>query len=246
MSLTSYGPRFKTLPKTLKSLLSQNYKPDRIVLWVHENDVNLIPEEVMQFAKSGIEILSIKGPDLRSGTKIIPSLISFPDDVIVTCDDDVIYYDDWLSDLIAAYKQEDEKVIICHRACICEMLDAQSFKPYLDWRGLNIKDELSSASVFPTGIGGVLYPAGCFHEDVINIDLYRKLCLTGDDIWLYFMSTMKGVMKKKIITHLDESPVDGSQEMALWKHNLVGPNDVQLQAMLKHYGREFTDKFMLS
>lgn len=45
--------------------------------------------------------------DIRSYTKLIPSLEKFPNDVIAVCDDDVFYLKDWLKNLYNAYLKYD-------------------------------------------------------------------------------------------------------------------------------------------
>ena len=44
VSLTSYPPRFKTLHLTIKSLLDQTVRPDRIILWIGRGAMDLIPD----------------------------------------------------------------------------------------------------------------------------------------------------------------------------------------------------------
>src|SRR5690606_34955355 len=46
VSLTSYPARFKGLAKTLRTLLAQTVRPDRLILWVAHSDVIKLPKEV--------------------------------------------------------------------------------------------------------------------------------------------------------------------------------------------------------
>jgi hypothetical protein len=89
VSLTSYPLRFATLPLTLRSLLCQAVKPDRIVLWVPHDDEPIIPEAVRRLTSYGVEIRTTD--DIKSFKKIIPAVRAFPDAFIVTADDDVYY-----------------------------------------------------------------------------------------------------------------------------------------------------------
>ena len=43
VSLTSYPPRFAVLAKTLRSLIDQRVKPDRLVLWIAHDDTAQLP-----------------------------------------------------------------------------------------------------------------------------------------------------------------------------------------------------------
>ena len=91
VSLTSMPDRMKYLHLTLYSLLRQSFKPDRVVLWLAENQFpsreNEIPGAVLSLKKYGLEIRWYH--DIKSYKKLIPGLKTFPDDIIVTADDDV-------------------------------------------------------------------------------------------------------------------------------------------------------------
>ena len=176
VSLTSYPPRFGGLKYTLQSLVTQSFRPDCIVLWINEADVDKLPADVLAFTKLGVEVRAVRGVDLKCGKKIFPALISFADSTIVTCDDDVIYYKDWLFDLVRASRDDGGSNILCHRASICKMNGDAEFLPYMDWESFGKNDVGIGMDVFPTGVGGVLYPPGCFHPDVMNLDLFLKLC----------------------------------------------------------------------
>ena len=45
ISLTSYSERFNTLPLVLNSLQNQTILPDKIELWIEENDKPLLPDK---------------------------------------------------------------------------------------------------------------------------------------------------------------------------------------------------------
>src|SRR5688500_5188057 len=54
ISLTSYPARFRTLHLSLRCLLTQSIKPDRIVLWIAREDLPLLPASVRKLAAHGI------------------------------------------------------------------------------------------------------------------------------------------------------------------------------------------------
>ena len=58
------------------------------------------------------------------------------------------------------------------------------------------------------------------------------------------MSTIAGFVKRKIVSDFDETPISGSQGVALWRGNLYsGGNDVQLKAMISYFGSRFIEKY---
>ena len=96
VTLTSYPPRFPTLGATLRSLLDQTVQADRTILWLAEQDLALLPDDVIVLKDFGLEIRTCA--DLRSYKKLIPALQAFPDAWFATADDDVYYRPDWLEE----------------------------------------------------------------------------------------------------------------------------------------------------
>lgn len=154
VSLTSYPPRFGGLKYTLQSLVNQSFRPDDIVLWVNDGDVDKLPSDVLAFANAGVSIRAVRGVDLKCGKKIFPALMSFSGSSIVTCDDDVIYYEDWLSDLAKASQDDGGTNVVCHRASVCQMKNSAEFMPYMEWESFSKSDMFVGMDVFPTGVGG--------------------------------------------------------------------------------------------
>ena len=101
VSLTSYAARFGTLGLTLRCLLTQSVKPDRVILWLAPEDIVRLPMPIRALTRHGLDIRETR--DLRSYTKIIPALRAFPDAIIVTADDDLFYERHWLLALVRAW-----------------------------------------------------------------------------------------------------------------------------------------------
>jgi len=232
ISLTSYPPRFEKLPATIKCLLSQSLSFDRLVLWISHEDRGLLTREILELQESGLEIRYCE--NLRSFKKIIPSLREFPDSFLVTADDDVYYWPSWLSELVACWKENGEA--ICHRAHFV-LLDAHGIPlEYNRWEFETSRHE-TSRFVFQTGIGGVLYPPGIFHPDVLKEDIFRRYCFAADDVWLYWMMRRNGGCAKKTPKAHRMFTWQGTQESGLYVTNVLnGGNDQCIQNMLSLYG----------
>lgn len=233
VSLTSYPPRFGTLHLTLKSLLSQSFVADRIVLWIAHADMASLPTAVTDLQQAGLEIIACD--DIKSYKKMIPLLEQSRNTAIVTADDDVFYWRDWLRQLVQA-RNPGKLEVICHRMHRMKLNVDGLPVSYNDWE-LETTNAESSPLNFPTGIGGVLYPPNVFGPEVLNVDAFTKLCPRGDDIWFWWMARANGATFKRVpeinVVHCWE----GSQDVALWKDNLVGRfNDDQIRAMIGAYG----------
>lgn len=242
VSLTSYPERMYELHYCLYSLLTQSLKPDKVILWLAEEEFpdreKDLPQKVLDFIHNGLEIKWCK--NIKSYKKLIPALQEFPEAIIVTADDDVFYPSDWLEKLYNSYLQNPEN-IHCHRAHIITFDKKGSILPYQNWN-FCIKDSNPSYKNFFTGVGGVLYPPGSFFEDINKEDLFLKLASNADDIWFWAMLVLNN---KKIqvvddpineITYVNpKRELDNSEESTLFKSNRLGGNDCQLKSVLNKY-----------
>jgi hypothetical protein len=185
VTLTSYGKRIKsTAPYTICSLLNQTVLPDRIILWLAEGTV--IPPILKDLTKKGVEIKFCE--DLKSYKKLIPALKQFPDDVLITADDDVYYPENWFEQLKNAYSNDNTK-IYAHRMHEISFDEQKNMMPYRKWRHAATRGR---GVLFPTGIGGILYPPRSLDEDCCKIEEFMNLAPHGDDIWFWAMAKLKG------------------------------------------------------
>ncbi|WP_459618359.1 hypothetical protein [Bordetella sp. 2513F-2] len=235
VSLTSYRKRFRILPRTLACLLNQSVQPDRIILWIAQEERALLPESVRSLEGQGLEIRYCA--DIKSYKKIIPTLEEEPSAFIVTADDDVRYPSHWLAGLIAAWPGDYRTAVAwrAHRIA----LDPATGRPlpYFKWRWSYRSSTASSTLIFPTGVGGVLYPPGIFHADVTNRALFESLCPNADDVWLYWMWRRNGGRARVVGERLALRQWPGSQYASLWHKNLfLGNNDQCIKNMVGHYG----------
>lgn len=195
VSLTSYGRRVEKgiVYYTLVSLLKQTKQPDKIVLWLDSTtwSEKKLPKCLQQIRNYGVDILFCK--DIRSYTKLIPALREFPEDIIVTVDDDVYYSSHLLELLYNAYIQDKSK-IYCIRALEPLFAENHNLCHYNDW----IEKPLDSPFTFPLGVGGVLYPPHSLHPDVCNEDLFMRLCPLADDVWFWMMAIRRGTIRQRI------------------------------------------------
>lgn len=195
VSLTSYGKRLYDVAYTIQSIIRQTQKPNRIILWIDSKDSNIIPNILKHLQKRGLEIIPTRA-DIRSYKKLIHSLEQFPEDTIITIDDDVFYEYDLIERLLNAHVE--------HPTDICSMRvhritrDREGkIKPYNDWNW-TISENGCHPDNFLTGVGGVLYPPHSLAEDVLNMSLFKKIAPTADDVWFFFMARLKGTQIRKV------------------------------------------------
>ena len=244
VSLTSYGTRVKSsTPYAVYSLMRQKVLPNKIVLWLDNDNWNKqnIPFLLKKLERLGLEIRFCE--DLKSYKKLIPALMEFPNDTIITADDDVYYAQDWLKLLIHEHEKKPQK-IICHRARRIEMDDNHNPLSYEKWNFFSHKNYCHYEEyVFPTSGGGVLYPPHSLHKDVMKKKLFLKLSPMADDIWYWAMAIINkeyfGINAPFVVVpngynghlHAVETP----HPTALYFNNSKGGNDTQFKAVLDYY-----------
>lgn len=188
ISLTSYGRRVgDILPYTIYSLLKQSYKPDMVVLWLdHDNwNEDNIPDKLKLLKEKGLTIRFCK--DLKSYKKHVPALADFPNDLVITTDDDFYYSKDFVARLMKEFEL-DRNRIYTHRAHL-PIIKSGQLLPYEKWNKLVYNREQSP--LFPTTGGGCLFQKRLLHSDALKEELFTKLCPTADDIWFYMMTVLQ-------------------------------------------------------
>ena len=246
ISLTSYGRRVsKILPYTIISLLRQTYKPDMIVLWLDSdnwNDDNL-PKRLVKLKQYGLTIKYCK--DLKSYKKLIPALEMFPNDIIVTCDDDIFYKKDMLGRLMKEYEKDPTR-IYAHRAHKLKFSEGGELLPYNDWE--NQVSGVAGNLVFPTGVAGCLYKRSLLYKDICREDLFMKLAPKADDVWFYFMGLLQHTSRYVLPYQGDICiPLDGFYQYFHRNASLAASNckesqnDVQIQKVMDYYSIKASD-----
>lgn len=234
LTVTSYPPRFPTLALTLKSLLLQSLRPQQTILWVAHDDAAKLPASVLALQKDGLTIRTTA--DTRSYKKIIPAIEAFPQASLVIADDDTYYWPRWLEELVTAAVPGAHEVI-CHRAHRI-ILGADGLpRPYGEWEE-ETAEKGPSRLLFPTGIGGVLYPPGIFAADVTRQDLFTQYCPQADDIWLFWMSSLSGARFRRVGAPRNFITWLSSQQVGLLQSNVLNTdgNDRQIARMIEVYG----------
>ena len=194
VSLTSFPEAIPYAVKAIRSILSGSLLPDKIVLYL---DTQKFPEKILpaelEVLKKEAPILDIRfdAAEIRSYKKLIPALRDFPNDIIITIDDDIHYHPDMLSELVGLHKKIPN-AIIAHR-----VRKANLNTPYRKWRKYKWYDFIFKKYHFThfalqTGVGGVLYPPHSLDEKMLDSTVFMKIAPTVDDIWFWVAAISKG------------------------------------------------------
>lgn len=196
VTLTSTSERLTVLKYTLLSLSEQELKPDHIYLCISK-DAYLIDKGLRQIpawleklvAEGDVEIKWVKntGPY----RKLIPVFeAASEDDLIITCDDDVIYGPQWLSSLVASSKEHPD-AIVCGRARRILRTPWGGFQSYINWPVA--KPGETGKDLVPTGISGVVYKKHLLDTAMMMSNDYLELAPKQDDMWFHAARQRLGV-----------------------------------------------------
>lgn len=242
VSLTSYGKRVsETLPCTLWSLLRQTVKPNRIIVWLdYDNwNENNLPQPLYKLQEAGVEFKFCE--DMKSYKKLIPTLRLYPDNLIITVDDD-LYYDPHLMEwLLEAYKGSDKRTVIGTNATGVTVKDGQ-YLPYSLW----LPNNITTKELCLIGCGGILYPPSVFDDEILKQDLFMRLAPTADDLWFWAMEKRAGLcaaVKERYGTHLHPAvnrlnvyfPEENPDNLYYVNELMGNKNDEQLRNLIEYY-----------
>lgn len=236
VSLTTYDKRLYSVYLTIESIMQQTMKANKIILWLADDLKEFeIPRSLQMQMKRGLEIQYCK--DIKSYKKLIPTLHCYPNNVIITIDDDLIYEIDVIEKLVYAYNNNPSMIYFNRGHRIRLKRDGKPSK-YESWNK-RINDQKVTPLNFPTTGGGTLFPPHCFNNEVFNENVFMNICGSADDIWFYAMSIYNNVLSQKVFTHdlggedyLENADV---QDIALSHYNTKGGNDIQFAAVFDKY-----------
>lgn len=237
VSMTSIPPRIDKVWITIESLLRQTYKPDKIILWLAQDeflDVEL-PIQLMEQQKRGLRIRYCD--NLKSYKKFYYAAKEHPEDYVVTVDDDIIYAEDMLEELVKTYRKYPGGVV-CHRSHHMETQRGR-LRPYNEWINYGDRkhiDRTYSFQNFFTSGAGVLFPIFRLKEEILARDAFMELAPHADDVWLNFCAWVSGVKTintKGILGYM--ITIESSSDKGLSKANIMYQrNDEQIERVLKY------------
>lgn len=253
VSLTSFPERITVVHKAIQSLFDQSLKADKIVLWLADSQFpdreKELPEELMKLVSAGqLEIDWCR--DLKPHKKYLYSLKKYPDDIIITVDDDLVQPEDLIEKLYLSYLENPESVS-CTRVHLMLFDKEEKLIPYARW----IKEASDclyrpSMQLLATGGAGALYPPGLLKKEYLDEELIQDLCPLADDLWLKTVELLSDVPVVLGYEGYKLNVIDDSQGFALFSVNGAGKkNDEQIRKirnwMLETFGKDmFAEKIL--
>lgn len=244
VSLTSFPARINDIWICIESLLRQTVQPDAIILWLAESQFpdKRIPETLEKLKSRGLTVRFCD--DLRSHKKYYSAMKEYPNDCIITFDDDLYYDANVIKRVVDLYSQYPD--CICTNRAHEIVLKEGLVVPYKNWNHNVVTIVKPSNTLLATGGAGTLYPPNLLSHHVFDTELIKSLCFHADDVWLKLMATVNGT---KVVTHSqynkDFLTISSSQNEKLVSQNVFdGGNDIQFQKVCQYFSltaSQFTD-----
>lgn len=233
VSLTTYPARVGNVWRVIEMAANQRGIQDKyaICLYLIKSEFEGIdlPAKIKELQARGLTV-KFNEENLKCHNKYFYAFKDYPEKTIITIDDDLQYNHHSISGLIKKNKEYPDCIIYNRGNRILKN------EPYNNWPFVE-NLTCPQHDVFPTGVGGVLYPPHCCNRFVTDMEVIKKTCLRADDLWLNFMSRLNHT--KVVQTGLKSTYMvlpDTSQQTALWLVNndvvQVG-NDVQINEITK-------------
>lgn len=220
VSLTSYPARMNTLHKVLDTLVQQTRVPDKIVLYLADRQFpdRKLPAELLSYERYGFEV-HWQQEDLGPHKKYFYAMQEYPDDIIITVDDDFLYKQTLIDELLAGYAKFSY-ALIARRGAIVTCQGDGTVAPYFQWYGKYIKPvsyiNVPRMDIFATTGGGTLFPPGLFKKEIFNMESILENCGYADDIWIKVMQLINNVPTVLVNAVFDDVPMEDYEGEGLY------------------------------
>lgn len=235
ISLTTIPSRLDKVSLCIEGLLRQTIKPDKIILWLAKSEFKdiILNEDLISQKKRGLEIHYCD--NLKAHKKYYYTIKKYPNDIVITVDDDTYYPEDLIENMIKIYK-DYKHCVICYAAHEITFKNNEIQK-YSAWNSLSPNAIKPSYMLMAVGWGGVLYPPYCLNKNFLDKEKIKELCFYSDDLWLKAMELLNGTKVKKVNRYTKNwAVIPDTQKQALFNYNVIkGKNDIQLKNVLKEY-----------
>ena len=117
VSMTSWKKRITNVKYVVSSILQCTYKPDKIILNLSTDEFQdkHIPIDLKLLEKYTIFEINWVKENTKAFKKIIPTMELYPDSIIISIDDDIIYPRLFIETILDSYKKQNTDIITLYR-----------------------------------------------------------------------------------------------------------------------------------
>lgn len=249
VSFTSYPARIRYVPQMLSTLYRQTMQPDEIVLWLAEEQFPRREKDLPKSLKKDIDEgrLTLRWcDDLKPHKKYFYAFQEYPEDLVITVDDDLLYTPDMVETLYHSYLRHPDAVSAL-RTHLMMYNEQSGILPYASWfMEYSGAVDTPSQQLMCTGVAGALYPVHLFDSHLLNKQAIIENCLYADDIWLKLMEAASDIPVVLVERKKGLQYIDGSQNSALSNMNVIKQkNDEQLKNSILWFDEQYREGYIL-
>ena len=251
VSVTSHPARIREVVLAIRTVYRQTRQPDKVILWLGEekfpNRYEDLPEELLRLvSEKDLEIRWCE--DIGPHTKYFYAFQEYPDALVITIDDDILYPPDRIENLYQCYLRFP-KAVSAGRADFVPVSEFEEMPPVTIWpEEVDAWVLQPSMQLYAMGVNCVLYPTVLFSQvsELLDKETIRRVCPYADDLWLKAMQAVAGI--PVVVAEPDQplpiSTVE-SQDTALWHYNCVdGGNNVQWKQIEQEIDSRYGSGFL--
>ncbi|MBD5641676.1 MAG: hypothetical protein HDQ91_04585 [Desulfovibrio sp.] len=188
VSLEATASEYDTIAATIESLLCQSMPADKIIIQMSKNSL-LDQQYVYNFIELIDRGLDIHWHDEPEGYgAVIPALINYPDDIIITCGCERSLEPDFLEKLWEAYIRKPSDVH-CFFASRLNLEKGNTPLP----PGEHENDPAASFLIIPHARHGMLLPPRVWSPIATERAIYSRHAPRCPDLWYWMMSVYSGI-----------------------------------------------------
>lgn len=251
VSLTSYPGRISYVHSVIENIAAQTLKPKRVLLWLAKpqfpNGKDDLPQNLLDCVNRGEVEIRWCDEDLRSHKKYFYTMQEYPDDIVITVDDDLVYPSDMIFNLYQSYLAFPDCVsgmrvhVIGLDRKNKKIINYSSWMKQFDWEILT-----PSSQFFATTGAGCLFPPGSVDSHAFNKEKIFELCPFADDIWVNFMVLAKGVKTVCAVKNFGLR-YSAPQEDSLFIYNSANnKNEEQFNAVKDWLEKDFGENYFFN
>lgn len=247
VSFTSYPPRIKSVHRVVESLYRQTVKADEIILYLSLDEFPKVEAELPEklrrmIGQGGFRIAWVCG-NLKSHKKYYYALQEFQDAVVITVDDDKIYAETMICDLMESYKRFPDSVSA--RIARIILKRPETLEQYVKWEKEEKIEECKDVprmDLCAIGAGGVCYSPRLVNENWFYKETIMKVAGDYDDLWLKYSEIISNIPVVYTKPSQKDITIDDSQICRLSANNLYGSgNDKCISKILVLLKERYAD-----
>lgn len=252
VSLTSYPKRINFVASVIRSVWNQNVPADEIILYLSimefpQRERELPLELSDMIGKNGFTVKWVEG-NIRSHKKYFYVLQEKRDDIVITVDDDTLYSETLIEDLVCSYKRFPQAVSA--RSARIILKDQENIAEYKYWDICMDKyANKPRMDLCAIGYAGVLYPPACAKNRWFMINNIESLAKDQDDLWLKYNEIIDQIPVVYVKPVEKDILIEEAEKISLCELNINVGNNVgiaKLSEWIKTYYFEEWEKWDLN